>query len=92
MVSRDVKFEEEFAYRKSHEPILVIEDEGLEAPKVEPRSPVTSKIVQWSSWEEEEIVIHSTYVKRTRCSSLVHLEMFMSMLRLLGEHLERPYL
>jgi hypothetical protein len=35
VVSRDVKFEEDFASRKSHEPIPVAEDEEQEAPKVE---------------------------------------------------------
>jgi hypothetical protein len=45
-VSRDVKFEEDFASRKSHGPIPVIEDEEHEALKVEPRSLVISKAVQ----------------------------------------------
>jgi hypothetical protein len=39
VVSRDVKFEEDFASRKSHEPIPVTEDEEQEALKVEPGSP-----------------------------------------------------
>jgi hypothetical protein len=38
VISRDVKFEEEFASMKSNEPTLVAEDEEHEAPKVEPRS------------------------------------------------------
>ena len=42
IVSKDVKFEEEFASKKSHKPIPVIEDEEQEAPKVEPGSPTTS--------------------------------------------------
>jgi hypothetical protein len=41
IVSKDVKFEENFASRKSHEPILVTNDEEEEAPKVDPRSPMT---------------------------------------------------
>jgi hypothetical protein len=39
VVSKDVKFEEDFASKKSHEPTLVTEDEDREASKVEPRSP-----------------------------------------------------
>jgi hypothetical protein len=34
-VIRNVKFEEDFASRKSDEPILVIEDEEMEASKVD---------------------------------------------------------
>lgn len=41
IASGDVKFEEEFAYRKVHEFIPMIEDEEQEAPKVEPGSPKT---------------------------------------------------
>jgi hypothetical protein len=44
-VSMDVKFKEDFASRKSHEPIPVTEDEEQEAPKVESRSSVISKVV-----------------------------------------------
>jgi hypothetical protein len=44
-VSRDVKFKEDFASRKSHEPILVTEDEEQEASKVEIGSLVISKVV-----------------------------------------------
>ena len=44
LTSRDVKFEEDFASRKSHEPIPVIEDEEQEASKFEPRSPKTLTI------------------------------------------------
>jgi hypothetical protein len=39
-VRRDVKFEEDFATRKSHEPTPVTEDEEQKAPKVELRSPM----------------------------------------------------
>jgi hypothetical protein len=66
IVSRDVKFEEDFASRKSHEPIPVTKDEEQEASKVEPRPPVTSKAVQQPSSEEEKAVIPSTSVKRPR--------------------------
>lgn len=48
VVSRDVKFEEDFAFRKSLEPIPVTEDEEQEAPKVEPRSPKTPAVVSSS--------------------------------------------
>jgi hypothetical protein len=46
VVSKDVKFEEDFASRKSHEPILVTKDEEQEALKVEPGSPRTSRALQ----------------------------------------------
>jgi hypothetical protein len=42
IVSKDVKFKEDFASRKSHEPIPMIKDEELHAPKVEPRSLVVN--------------------------------------------------
>jgi hypothetical protein len=48
IVSRDVKFEEDFASRKSHEPTLVAENEEQEAPKVELRSLVISRAVHSS--------------------------------------------
>jgi hypothetical protein len=35
----DVNFEEEFASKKSHEPIPMTKDEDHEASKVEPKSP-----------------------------------------------------
>jgi hypothetical protein len=54
VLNRDVKFEEDFVSRKSHEPILVIEDEEEEALKVEPRSPVISREIQQTSSEEGE--------------------------------------
>lgn len=38
----DVKFEEDFASKKSHEYILAMEDEEQEAAKVEPNSLMTS--------------------------------------------------
>jgi hypothetical protein len=34
-VRKDVEFEEDFASRKSHEPIPMTEDEEQETPKVE---------------------------------------------------------
>ena len=42
VVSKDVRFEEDYAYRRSHETISIIEDEEQEALKVEPESPMTS--------------------------------------------------
>jgi hypothetical protein len=42
VVSRDVKFDGDFASWKSHEPIPRTEDEEREAPKAEPRSPTAS--------------------------------------------------
>jgi hypothetical protein len=39
VVSKDVKFEEDFISRKSHEPTPMAEDEQQEAPKVELGSP-----------------------------------------------------
>ena len=41
-MSRDVKFKENLASRKSHEPLTVIEDEEQEAPKVEQCSTTSS--------------------------------------------------
>jgi hypothetical protein len=43
-VSRDVKFEEEFASRKLHETLLVTEDREQEALKVESRSSSGSSV------------------------------------------------
>jgi hypothetical protein len=60
VVSRDVKFEEDFASRKSHEPIPVIEDEEQEAPKVEPESPQSPSSGQQRSGEEDERVAPSS--------------------------------
>jgi hypothetical protein len=45
IVSRDVKFEEYFAFRMSHKPILVTEDEELGTPEVDLGSLVTSRAV-----------------------------------------------
>jgi hypothetical protein len=45
LVSRDVKFEEGFASRKSHDLIPVIVDEEKEAPKVEPGSLMIPRLV-----------------------------------------------
>ena len=39
IVSNDVKLEEDFAFRKLHEPILVTKDEEQETLKVEIGSP-----------------------------------------------------
>jgi hypothetical protein len=81
-VSRDVKFEEDFASRKSHEPIPVTEDEEQEALKVEPGSPVTSRAVQQPSGEEEETIAPSTSVRRPRW--------FTQTLRDAQEYVEAP--
>jgi hypothetical protein len=64
MVRRDVKFEKDFASRKSHESISVIEDEEQEAWKVELGSPVISRAVHQLSGEEGETVAPSTSVRR----------------------------
>ena len=45
-MSRDVKFEKDFASRKSYEPIPMIEDEEWEALKFEPASLMASKATQ----------------------------------------------
>ena len=39
VASKDLKFAEDFASKKSHEPILVTEDEEHKALKVDPWSP-----------------------------------------------------
>jgi hypothetical protein len=64
-VSRDVKFEEDFASRKSHEPIPMTEDEEREALKVNLGSPVISRAIQQPSSEEEETIAPSTSVRRS---------------------------
>jgi hypothetical protein len=56
LVSRDVKFEEDFASREYHEPIPVIELEELESPNFKPRSLVNLRAVQQHSCEEEETI------------------------------------
>jgi len=63
VVSRDVKFED-FASRKSHEPIPVIKDEEQEAPNAELGSPTTYISGQHPSSEEEEPLPPSSYVRR----------------------------
>jgi hypothetical protein len=82
IVSKDVKFEEDFASRKSHEPIPVAEDEEQEASKVEPGSPMISREVQQPSGKEGETVAPSTSVKRPRW--------FTQTLRDAQEHVETP--
>lgn len=42
-MNKDVKFEEDFPPKKSHEPVLV---EELETPKVEAMSTMTFRVVQ----------------------------------------------
>jgi hypothetical protein len=66
IISRDVKFEEDFASKKSHDPILVTKDEEKEALKVDLGSPVVSNSWQQPSGEEEETSSHSSFVKRPR--------------------------
>jgi hypothetical protein len=66
VVSRDVKFEEDFASRKSHEPIPVTENEEQEALKVEPGSPKSPSSGQQPSGEEEETLAPSSSVRRPR--------------------------
>jgi hypothetical protein len=66
VVSKDVKFEEDFTSKKSHEPTLVAEDGEKEALKVEPRSPLISREVQQPSSEQGETGAPSTYIRRLR--------------------------
>jgi hypothetical protein len=66
IVCQDVNFEEDFASKKSHEPIPVAEDEEQEAPKVETRSPVISRAITQPSSEQRETGTPTTYVKRPR--------------------------
>jgi hypothetical protein len=46
ILSWDVNFEEDFTSKKSREPIPLTEDEEQEVLKVEPRSPMISKVVE----------------------------------------------
>jgi hypothetical protein len=62
ILSRDVKYEEDIASKKSHELIPMIENEELEALKVEPRSLVTSKSIQHPSSEEGLTVVEFWYL------------------------------
>jgi hypothetical protein len=64
VVSRDVKFKEDLASRKSHETLPVTEDEEQEAPKVESRSSTTSSAGSQPSGEEEERSTPSSSVRR----------------------------
>jgi hypothetical protein len=64
VVRKDVKFEEDFASRKSHEPILVTEDTKHETPMIELGSSMISIAVQHPSGEEGEIIAPSITVKR----------------------------
>jgi hypothetical protein len=69
VVSRDVKFKEDFASKKSHEPIPMTENKPQEAPKVEPGSPKTPAVFnsgQQPSAEEEETLSPSNSVRRPR--------------------------
>jgi hypothetical protein len=68
-LSRDVKFEEDLASKKSHEPIPVIEDEEQKALNVKPRSPqapMGSSTGQQPLCEEEETLAPSSYVWKPR--------------------------
>jgi hypothetical protein len=80
VVSRDVKFEEDFASRKSHEHIFVTKDEEQEALKVEPRSPVIVNTTPLG--KERETVAPSTSFRRPRW--------FTQTLREAHEHVETP--
>jgi hypothetical protein len=82
VISRDVKFEEDFASRKSHEPIPVTEDEEQEALKAEPGSPMASSSGQQPSGEEEEPLAPSSSVRRPRW--------FTQTLRDAQEYVEAP--
>jgi hypothetical protein len=66
IVRRDVKFEEDIASRKSHEPILVTKYEEMEVQKVEPGWPMNSKEVQQLVGVEEETIVPSTSIRRPR--------------------------
>jgi hypothetical protein len=79
-VSRDVKFEEDLASRKSHETLPVTEDEEQEALKVESRSSATSSVGSQPLGEEEERSAPSSSVRRPRW--------FMQTLRDAQEHVE----
>jgi hypothetical protein len=80
VVSRDVKFEENLASRKSHEPLPVTEDEEQEALKDEQRSTTSSSGSQ-PSGDEEELAPPSS-VRRPRW--------FTQTLRDAQEHVEAP--
>jgi hypothetical protein len=82
VVSEDVKVEEEFASRKSHEPIPVIDDEEQETLKVEPGSLVISRAVQEPLGEEGETRAPSTSGQRP--------QWFTQTLRDAQEHVESP--
>jgi hypothetical protein len=80
IVSRDVKFEENLASRKSHELPPVAEDEEQEAPKGEQRSEASSSGSQPSGGEEE--LAPSSSVRRPRW--------FEQTLKDAQEHVEAP--
>jgi hypothetical protein len=88
VVSKDVKFEKDFASRKSREPTSMAKDEEQEALKIALGSPVISKVVQQPSGEEGETGAPSTSVRRPRWFSQT-LRDAQSMLRLLGAQSER---
>jgi hypothetical protein len=64
ILSRDVKFKDDFASRKAHEPTPMAEDEEQKALKVEWGSPVISKAVHQPSSEQGETRTPSTSIKR----------------------------
>jgi hypothetical protein len=66
IVSKDIKFEEGFASRKSHAFIPLTKDKEQEARNVEPGSPVISRAVQQLLGEEGETVVPSTSIKTPR--------------------------
>jgi hypothetical protein len=68
MVRQDVKFEEALAYKKFHEPTLVIEDKEWEAPKDEQRSSTTPSSGSLTIGQEKELETPSSSVERKpRC-------------------------
>jgi hypothetical protein len=66
IVSRDVKFEEDFAFGKSHKPNLVVEDEEQEASKVEPGSLVPSTSVKRPRWFSQNLRDSQEHVQTPR--------------------------
>jgi hypothetical protein len=81
VISRDVRFEEYFASKKSCDPIPMTKDEEQEVPKVELGSTVASSLGKQPS-SEEETLAPSTSVMRPRW--------FTQTLRDVEEYVEAP--
>lgn len=62
-MGRDVNFEEYFSPKKSHDFILVIEDEELEVPKGNLGPLVNFRVVEKPSGEEEDSIAPSTSIR-----------------------------